>query len=176
MKYLVVSLFLLLFSGLNISAQCRPSGPNDGESRFIAAFGLGEKAGATSALLDEVAKGKIDSIFGGGSENKSEYGGRVFLTRRWGVEISKFLPSFSGYDFDIAIKNVVEARLKKCGFTFKPGVSYVGLYAIDYKAGSTVGSVDLRTHYDEKQTLHLEFIFHESYLKRKVAKRPRNRH
>ena len=125
-----------------------------------------DEVGATNKLLDEVAKGMIDDIFGGGSENKAEYGRGVFLTRRWGEEISKFLPGFSRYDFDIAIKNVIENRLERCGFTFKPGVSYVGLGSLDYKAGSTVGSVDLRTYYDENHTLHLEFIFHESYLKR----------
>ena len=165
MKNLIL---VLIFTITAVSAicQCRNPRVKGGESGFIADFALTDGSGATSALLDEVAKGKIDDIEGGASpETRVEYRGRVFLTRRWSEEIAKFSPGFSGHDLDIGIKKVIEARLTKCGFEFKPGLSYVGLSSIDYKKGATIGSVDLRTIYDEKGNLHLYFIFNESFLK-----------
>ncbi|MGH9976326.1 MAG: hypothetical protein ACRD8Z_10890, partial [Nitrososphaeraceae archaeon] len=53
------------------------------------------------------------------------------------------------------------------GFKFKPLSDVGGLYSLDYELGTTVGSIDLRSIYDEKGELHLFFIFHESYLMRR---------
>jgi hypothetical protein len=135
-----------------------------GESAFIAAFGLSETSGGTHALLSEVAEGKIDKIGSGGTEFKTEIGGRVFLTRRWDVEIGEFAKDYSSYDLDVGIKDVIQKRLKKEGFKFKPLSKLGGLYSINYELGTTVGSIDLRSVFDEKSELHLFFIFHESYV------------
>ena len=74
---------------------------------------------------------------------------------------------YSGYDPERGTKEVIQKRLKKEGFKFKPLSDVGGLYSLDYELGTTVGSNDLRSIYDKKGELHLFFIFHESYLMRR---------
>jgi hypothetical protein len=141
-----------------------------GESRFIREFGLSTKLGGLTALFSSAGGDKIDKIAAGGTESKTEISGRVFITRRWDVEIGQFVEPFSAFDFEKGISQIIQSRLKKEGFKFKP-VS-MRIYGLDYSRGTTVGSIDLRTYFDEKSEYHMCFVFHESFVKKRKRLHP----
>ncbi len=164
-------LFFVAFFSFAIAVSGQTAPAPEGSSKFIRELGGLDVGVQRPYLLDEIAGGKIDSIeAGGGPEDWTEIDGRIFLTRRWMVEIGKIEENYSTIDFERAIAKAMQLKLESEGFKLTP--AEFKLYSVRYQRGTTVGTLDVRTYFTNSGNLpfRMEFIFSESYLRIASAK------
>jgi len=113
-NYFACLLFVLCVIKFPSYGQGELSPP--GASMFIRTLGgLSEENGRPD-ILQQIAGDKIDAVEGGGGvEDWTSLKGRVFLTRRWMVEIGKMSDGYS-YDFQKALATEMQKRLRSEGF------------------------------------------------------------
>lgn len=155
-------------------------GQNDpeppGASNFIRSFGGFSTENYAPSFFDEMTHGKIDKVFAGGGPGEwTEIAGRIFLTRKWSIEIGEINESYKTYDLEAAIEASLRKQLEAEGFKLNPDTP--GFASIRYQKGSTTGSVEFLSHFlsSGNLPLKLDFIFYESYLRKSTRPKPPTR-
>lgn len=142
-----------------------------GESQFIRTLGGLSFEYAETTFFDKLTAGKIDKIEGGGGVGEwSVVGNRIFLTRRWMIEIGEVKEGFAELSLERKLATDMRRQMKEAGFKLNPE-SYP-LVPIRYQKGTTVGSVEMFSFFlgDGNVPLRLEFIFYESYLRKPLRR------
>lgn len=136
-----------------------------GESKFIRSmmdFGV-------SKLSESIAEDNFDQIEGGGGAlDWTILDNRVFLTGRWMEEVGTIKEGYSVFDYERELATAFVKRLEAEGFQVKNKSDR--LFSISYQRGTTVGLIEVRTHFDEKSNYRMDFIFYESYLQQKAKR------
>ncbi len=161
-KYLLLAI-LISTQAVALHGQTISAPP--GSSIFIRELaGLLESDGKPD-LLSRIARDRIDVVeAGGGVEEWTAIDGRVFLTRRWMVEIGKVNEGYSTWDLEKALAEEFRKQLSSEGFSISPPTSQ--LYSTRYLKDKTVGTLEVRSFFLGNGNLpfRMEFIFNESYL------------
>lgn len=166
-RFIMKTCLLLLaicLPGFATYGQTGPTPP--GSSKFIRELaGLYPDEGKVD-VVGEIAGDNFDAIEGGGGpEDWVEVDGRVFLTRRWMIEIGKMTEGYSTFDFNRKLAAEIQRRLEAEGFKLTP--PKFNLHSIRYQKGTTVGTIEIRSFFlsSGNLPLRMEFIFNESYLR-----------
>lgn len=142
-----------------------------GASKFTRNLGGLSSLEAKTNVIQRIAGDGFDEIeAGGGLYDWTEVNGRIFLTRRWMVEIGKIKQGYSTFDFKKQLAGSIQKQLASEGFKIKP--SKYNLGPLRYQRGTTVGTLDVLTFWlgSGNPPLRMEFIFHKSYQRKSVRK------
>lgn len=142
-----------------------------GASNFIRGLGGLNPLDAKTDIIQRIAGDGFDQIeAGGGLYDWTEVNGRVFLTRRWMVEIGKIKEGYSTFDFEKQLAASIQKQLTSERFRVTP--TKYNLEPFRYERGTTVGSLDVLKFWlgSGNPPLRIEFIFHESYERRSRRK------
>jgi hypothetical protein len=155
-------------------------GQNDpeppGASNFIRSFGGFSTENYEPSFFDEMTHGKIDKVFSGGGPGEwTEIAGRIFLTRKWTIEIGEMDENYNGYHVEKGIVTAMRKQLEADGFKLSPET--IKFSSIRYQKGTTTGSVEFLSHFLSSGNLpwKLDFIFYESYLRKTTQTKPPTR-
>lgn len=163
---LTLALIACIITAAGVLGQIPVEPP--GASKFIRSGGGLMSAPGKGDLIEQLSDGNFDAIeAGGGGPDWTKINGRVFLTRHWMVEIGKIRNGYSTFDFEQRLARSLREQLQSEGFKLTPtGSSRLG--PLRYQRGKTVGTLDVFSFWlgGGNPPLHLEFIFHESYLER----------
>jgi len=134
------------------------------ESSFLSQI---SEVNGLNKLLEASAHTKLDSIYVEADEHVADQNGRVFLTRRFDVELVSV-----DYNLVDQLKAEVERRLGANKLQIDQNHSYPTGFNIDYSSTCLIGTMDLRSVHDsgemfksKNNTYRLFFVFHESFCK-----------
>ncbi|SRR6266403_2294937 len=157
----LVAICLALISSRRESKSEHSAGS---ESNFLAKISEGN---GMNKLLEASAHTKLDSVYVEEDEHTADQNGRVFLTRRFDVELVS-----ADYNLLDQLKTEIEGRLRANKLQIDQDHGYPTGFNVDYSSTCLIGTIDLRAVHDSGEmfkskgnTYRLFFVFHESFCK-----------
>jgi len=150
-----------------VASQKPNSGSNRNpgrESNFLREISEGN---GLNALLEASARTRLDGVYVEIDEHVADENGRVFVTRRFNVELIS-----ADYGFVDKLKKEIERRLQANRLQVDHDSVYPAGFNLDYSSACLIGAIDLRAVHDsgdmfksKNDTYRLFFVFHESFCK-----------
>jgi len=96
-----------------------------------------------NGLLEASAHTKLDSVYVEKDEHVADQNGRIFLTRRFDVELVS-----ADYSFVEKLKMEIERRLQANKLQIDQNHGYPSGFNVDYSSACLIGTIDLRAVHD----------------------------